>query len=110
MTSGRRWKHATRNLMADYRLSGQASTDLEAIAEFTINRFGIEQARQYRDESKGCFRTLAESPTLGRRAEHLAKGLRRFEHGSHIIFYMPLDDGVLVVRVLHVRMDARRHL
>lgn len=100
--------------MADYRLSRQAAKDLEAIAEFTIARFGIEQARQYRDALKGCFRTLAESPTLGRRAEHLAKGLRRFEHGPHIIYYMPVDDGVLVVRVLHVlmdaRMDARRHL
>lgn len=84
--------------MADYRLSRQASKDLEAIAEFTINRFGIEQARQYRDAMKVCFRTLAESPTLGRRAEHLA------------VFYMPVDDGVLVVRMLHVRMDARRHL
>ncbi|HKL52251.1 MAG TPA: type II toxin-antitoxin system RelE/ParE family toxin [Wenzhouxiangellaceae bacterium] len=96
--------------MADYRLSRKASRDLEVIAEFTINRFGIEQARQYRDELKACFENLVENPTLGRRAEQLAKGLRRFEHGSHIVFYVPLDDGALVVRVLHHRMDARRHL
>jgi len=96
--------------MADYRLSWQASRDLEAIAEFTINRFGIERARQYRDELKACFESLAENPTMGRRAEQLAKGLRRLEHGSHIVFYVPLDDGVLLVRVLHHRMDARRHL
>ena len=92
--------------MADYRLSRRAATDLEAIAEFTINRFGLEQARRYRDELKACF----ENPTIGRRAEQLAKGLRRFEHRSHIVFYVLTEDGVLVVRVLHYRMDAHRHL
>ena len=96
--------------MADYRLSRRAATDLEAIAEFTINRFGIEQARRYRDELKACFENLAENPTIGRRAEQLANGLRRFEHRSHIVFYVLAEDGVLVVRVLHYRMDARRHL
>lgn len=92
--------------MADYRLSGRAATDLEAIAEFTINRFGLKQARQYRDQLKACFENLAENPVMGRRAEQFARGLRRFEHGSHIIFYLPVDDGVLVVRILHARMDA----
>ncbi|MEX2499757.1 MAG: type II toxin-antitoxin system RelE/ParE family toxin [Wenzhouxiangellaceae bacterium] len=96
--------------MAEYRLSRRAAMDLEAIAEFTINRFGIGQARQYRDELKACFENLAENSAMGRRVEQLAKGLRRFEHGSHIVFYVPVDDGVLVVRVLHYRMDARRHL
>ena len=96
--------------MADYRLSRRAAADLEAIAEFTIGRFGIEQARRYRDELKACFAKLADHPTMGRRAEQLAKGLRRFEHGSHIVFYVPTDDGVLVVRVLHYRMDAGRHV
>lgn len=95
--------------MADYSLSRRAAIDLEAIAEFTIDRFGIKQARRYRDELKNCFTNLAENPTMGRRAEQLARGLRRFEHGSHIIFYLPVEDGVLVVRVLHYRMDVGRH-
>lgn len=96
--------------MTDYRLSRRAASDLEAIAEFTIRRFGIEQARRYRDDLKDCFENLARNPQLGRRAEQLAKGLRRFEHGSHIVFYAPADRGLLIVRVLHYRMDARRHL
>ncbi|MCA1778412.1 MAG: type II toxin-antitoxin system RelE/ParE family toxin, partial [Xanthomonadaceae bacterium] len=53
---------------------------------------------------KACFENLAENPTIGRRAEQLAKGLRRFEHRSHIVFYVLVDDAVLVVRVLHYRM------
>ena len=96
--------------MADYRLSRRAATDLEAIAAFSIDRFGIKQARRYRDELIACFSNLVTNPSLGRRAEQLAKGLRRFEHGSHIIFYTREGDDVFVVRVLHYRMDAGRYL
>ncbi|MEE4298580.1 MAG: type II toxin-antitoxin system RelE/ParE family toxin [Pseudomonadales bacterium] len=94
--------------MAEYRLSRRAVTDLEAIAGFTIGRFGIEQARRYRVQLKECFDSLAANQAMGRRAEQIARGLRRFEHGSHSIFYVRSDEGVLIVRVLHSRMDAAR--
>lgn len=45
-----------------------------AIAEFTIGRFGSEQARRNRDDLKSCLSNLAENPQVGRRAEQLAKG------------------------------------
>jgi len=84
--------------------------DLEAIAEYSIERFGIEQARHYRDQLRASFDQLAENPELGRRAEQLSAGLRRYEHCSHIIFYQAVDSEFLIVRVLHYRMDVRRHL
>ena len=52
---------------------------------------------------------LAERPALGRRADRLAPGLRRYPYRSHVVFYMPEDEGVLIVRVLHESMDALRH-
>jgi len=84
--------------------------DLEAIAEYTIERFGIEQARHYRDELKDCLDQLAGNPGLGRRAEQLSAGLRRHEFRSHIIFYRAVDAGILILRVLHYRMDVGWHL
>lgn len=94
--------------MAKYRIYRLAATDLDAIAEFSIDRFGVDQARLYRDQLKDRFSQLAENPALGRRAEQLAQGLRRFEHGSHIIFYIPSGSGILAVRVLHYHMDVAR--
>jgi len=32
--------------MAEYRLSSQAKADLDEIADYTIEKFGIEQARR----------------------------------------------------------------
>jgi len=95
--------------MAEYRFSRRAATDLEVIAEYTIERFGVEQARRYRDELGTCFAQLADNPRLGRRAEQLSTGLRRYEHRSHVIFYQDTGDKILIVRVLHYRMDVTRH-
>ena len=96
--------------MADFRLSYRAENDLAGIADYTIDRFGIEQARRYRDDLEACFRTLAENPRLGRSAKRLAPDLRRFEYRSHAVFYSQDEGGVLIVRILHTRMSAPRHL
>lgn len=91
------------------RLSRLAAADLESIANYTIERFGIKQARRYRDGLDHVFHTLAEEPLRGRSAAHLANEMRRFEHESHIIFYRTVDQGIFVVRILHERMDVERH-
>ena len=95
--------------MAEHRLTSRAEADLAGIADHTIETFGIERARRYRDAFETCFENLAENPRPGRSAERLAPGLRRFEHRSHVVFYVEDGDGVLIVRVLHAGMEALRH-
>ena len=94
--------------MAEYQFSRRAALDLEAIAEYAIERFGLEQARDYRDDLGACFERLADNPRLGRPAKELGPELRRYEHRSHIIFYQKLDTGTLIVRVLHYRIEVTR--
>ncbi|MDE0172438.1 MAG: type II toxin-antitoxin system RelE/ParE family toxin [Defluviicoccus sp.] len=96
--------------MADYRLTLLAEGDLAGIADRTIETLGIEQARRYRDGLEACFGMLADNPRLGRNAESLAPNLRRFEHRSHVVFYVERDDDVVIVRVLHASMDPPRHI
>ncbi len=45
--------------------------------------------------------TLASNPLLGELQDHIRPGLRRFVVGAYLIFYLPLQDGVTVVRILH---------
>ena len=83
-----------------------------AVPPLTLTRSPItasKQARRYGDGLETCFQILAENPGLGRSAEQLARDLRRFEHQSHIVFYIPEDWGVLIVRVLHKQMDVPRY-
>lgn len=94
--------------MAAYSLSEKVASDLDRIYEHTILNFGFEQARAYLLGLHEHFQILADNPCIGRSAAQLAPGLRRHEYQSHIIFYIPKEQGALIVRVLHTRMDVRR--
>ena len=56
-----------------------------------------------------CFAQLADNPQLGRRAEQLSTGLRRYEHRSRVVFYQKPGDQTLFVRVLRYRRDVTRY-
>ena len=95
--------------MPKYRLSLSADADISEIADYTIKTFGIELAHRYRDGLERTFQLLAKYPKRGRNAAQFAPGLRRWEYESHVIFYVPDEQGVLIARVLHNRMDFERH-
>jgi toxin ParE1/3/4 len=48
---------------------------------------------------------LLQSPLAGRERPDLCQGLRSFPVGSYVIFYIPLLDGIEVIRVLNGRQD-----
>ena len=96
--------------MCNFRLTSRAESDLAEIADYTIETFGIEQARRYRDALDACFQTIADNPKVGRKANRLAPNLRRYQRKSHVVFYLPEMKGVLIVRVLHENSDFEQHL
>ena len=51
------------------------------------------------------LRLLATQPLMGRARDELAEGLRSLPMGRHVVFYVPLGDGIDVVRVLHSARD-----
>ncbi len=95
--------------MAVYRLSPQAADDLDGIYAYTILNFGLEQAQDYLMGLHSHLQTLAAHPMYGRSASQLAPGLRRTAYQSHVV-YQPQPYGVLIVRVLHERMDIEARL
>jgi toxin ParE1/3/4 len=44
---------------------------------------------------------LARHPRMGRTAHSIAPGLRRHEHGAHVVLYLEEEAGILVVAVVH---------
>jgi len=51
------------------------------------------------------FRVLATQPMMGRARDELVPGVRSFPFGRYVVFYMPLDDRIDAVRVLHGARD-----
>ena len=65
----------------------------------------LAAADRWVDRLDEQFRMLAAQPMMGRAREELAPGVRSFPFGRYVVFYMPLNDGIDVVRVLHGARD-----
>ena len=96
--------------MPAYSLARLAESDLKSIIQFTMKTWGMVQTKRYSHGIRDCFQLLANNPLLGRSCDSIRPGLRRFEHGKHVVFYLSLSDGLLIVRVLHQQMiPVKRH-
>jgi toxin ParE1/3/4 len=95
--------------VAGFRLSRRAESDLMDIARHTLQRWGEDQAIRYINDLETCCRQLVGNPDLGRACDNIRPGLRRMEHGRHVVFYRQEPGGVLVSRILHQRMLPGRH-
>lgn len=96
--------------MAELRLTPAALRDMEGIWRYTARQWGVAQAERYIDRLNGCFETLALAPFSAQACDHIRPGYRRQPVESHVVYYRTGPDMVTVVRVLHERMDAPRHL
>jgi toxin ParE1/3/4 len=96
--------------MADYTLSKQAAADFRAIARDSLQKWGEARTDSYLRSLFETARRLADFPELGRETAHVRPGLSRMASGSHVIFYRKQKDGVLILRILHERMDFLQHL
>ncbi len=95
---------------AEFRLSPAAERDLEGIWLYTLKEWGMNQANRYTDELAAVFDQLANNPELGPSCDYIRKGYRRRRLGRHAIYFRITDYGIAIIRILHDRMDAPRHL
>ena len=87
-----------------------AEADLEKAWHDTFERWGPVQADAYVDQLFERMQLLAEQPHLGRACDELRTGYRRILTGGHIVFYRIDGDVIVVVRVLHEKVDFNAHL
>lgn len=95
--------------MANFRFSRRAEADLLSIGEYTLREWDKSQAARYLGELEACCQMLADNPFLGRACDYVRPGLRRHEHGKHVLFYRREKGGILISRILHQRMLPERH-
>ncbi len=95
--------------MANFYFTEQAEKDLEAIVDFTVQRWGMAQSHNYLDELDALAQILADNPLLGAEREELSPGLRSFPCQSHLLFYVLQKEGIIIVRVLHTSVDVVRY-
>jgi len=96
--------------MGLFQLSKAAKNDLRSIAIFTGNRWGKAQRNLYIKQLDDAFLLLAQNPEAGSSCDEIREGYRKYLQGSHVIFYKRTSPSeILVVRILHKRMDYTSH-
>lgn len=91
-------------------ISPVADAEIAEVWEYTALEYGLDAADAYIADLDRVMRRLLDYPLMGADCSEVRKRYRRIRAGSHIIYYVPDDDGIRIMRVMHVRRDAKRHL
>ncbi len=92
--------------MAEYRLGPRAQRDLDGIFDYTAAKWGVSQALRYTDLIESACGDLAGAPQKAQSCPGIRSGYRR----HRVIYFRLTSFGIAVVRILHQRMDATRHI
>lgn len=82
----------------------EAENDLDDIWLY-IAQDNPDNADKLLDEIEEISRKLALFADMGQNRDDLHPGLQSFPVGKYLIFYIPIDGGIEIVRVLHGMMD-----
>jgi toxin ParE1/3/4 len=83
---------------------------VRSIQLYTLQRWGAEQASIYDAAINQGFELLRDNPRIGKRRPELRPNLLSFPVEHHVLFYRVKRDAIEIVRILHERADAARHL
>ena len=97
--------------MAKLRFTNKAVEDLTSIWNYTFKTWSERQADEYYEMLiSACRRILVSSLVPARLYTEISPDLYGVKDGYHLIFFKTITDGdVLIVRILHERMDIKRH-
>ena len=101
-------------MTARFVFSKSAGEDRQAITAYTVEWFGIGQARKLRRNFERALNTLADSPMIGARRPELDPAGHSFRYfvvmKRFIIVYQPTDSGIRVARILNAMRDLAAEL
>lgn len=97
--------------LSNYQIRPEAKRDLEAHAKHLTVEAGDDLAMRFLDSARDSFLALGDTPYMGARVGSRNPAfaeLRKWRvasFASYLIFYLPVDGGVDIIRVLHGAQD-----
>ena len=96
--------------MLEIKILPQAVKDLESIYEFTFLSWGSPQAEKYQDELYDYMITICQNPQIGAIYYFKKGNYRMLNANRHLIFYRQTNVEIVVVRILHERVELNLNL
>tara|TARA_R110001632_G_scaffold103204_1_gene211826 strand:- start:215 stop:517 length:303 start_codon:yes stop_codon:yes gene_type:complete len=94
-----------------FRISKQATNDLNDIWIYTLRKWSKDQADRYYNLIIEEIEFVADNFMTGKSVEQTRKGYRVTKIKSHLIFYKKAEDDIVeIIRILHQRMDIKKKL
>ena len=79
------------------KFRGAALSDLDGIADYTLQTFGTLSLVRYLDDLQRCFTIISKHPEIG---IAFVPKVRRFAIGQHWIYYSHSQKAVEIIRIL----------
>jgi toxin ParE1/3/4 len=92
-----------------YLLSPRAIADLEEIWRYSEANWSAVQADRYHAAIVETFEDLASGQRTALPAP-VRPGYLKCPVGAHLVYFRATETALVVVRILHQRMDVGRHL
>ena len=91
--------------MAQILFTPIATEDLQQMWIYIAENAGKETANKFLIEIKKKCEAIAEFPESGRVRHEFLINLRSFPFKKYIVFYLPLENGIEVLRIIHSSRD-----
>lgn len=89
--------------------SPAAEVDISGIWRYSAENWGTGQADHYTDEIRDACHALASGLKQGGAVDVRPGYLKHF-CGAHVIYFRDRGHRLEIIRILHGRQDAKRHL
>jgi toxin ParE1/3/4 len=97
-------------MLAGYRLTSEAASDIKGILDYTLDRWGAEQAEKYVLQVEQCLNDLVSGRRSGKPFGDALPEIQILRCEHHYIFYASQDDQLAVLAILHEAMDLLARL
>ena len=87
-----------------------AEEDLKNIWLYSFKNWGETQADYYMQQLDAGLHRLMDNPMLGRSRDGIRLGYRSIQINRHIAYYLIQNQRIVIVRVLHERMNPSEHI
>ncbi|CAN7662045.1 type II toxin-antitoxin system RelE/ParE family toxin [Ensifer sp. ENS11] len=97
--------------MPELAITPLAREDVKEIGRYTQRTWGVAQRDVYLRGFAALFERLRTGAIVGRLRSEVRDGLLCYPYNRHLVFFRRDRHGdVVILRVLHERMDFERHL
>jgi toxin ParE1/3/4 len=91
-------------------ISPRATADIDEIYDYTEDHWGQDQAEDYTFGIRTVLQDVCRGTRSGKSINEILRGACSLSYRSHYLIYRERPHSIVLIRILHRRMQVARHL